>query len=218
MDALSLNSLGLTTVNAVSPLRALQTTGSPKPNSSAQELNQGTFQRSLQAVAAYALAEPASGAASFAQEASASLLASLTAPQAAASVTPNSDATTNPTAVQAASSTAPTPTPPVTPAGDVPVSQDGFATSSSVDFPMQTALRFGAGVMGPAAPGQATPAQTTNLVRDATSVIQAGSIQARANGPGPEDFLRTQASLDRVLRDYKAATSAPTTSGVDLLA
>lgn len=224
MDALSVNPLALAAVNAASALRPLAVPSPATSNTlTAQDLAQSLFRQSLQATTGFPLAEPATGMLSLAPEATASLLASLNAPQAAASATAAPGAATQPAAVQTATdagSTAPSPNPPATLAGDAIPGQDAFAASSSLDFAMEAALRFGSGVAGSSAPAPVTPSRDAELVRDAASVISTGSVQPHAGGPGSEAFLRAQANLTRILRDYQAA-STPTqlqATGVDLLA
>ncbi|MBI1751159.1 MAG: hypothetical protein HY014_12610 [Acidobacteria bacterium] len=218
MDALSVNPLALAAVNAASALRPLAVTAPATSTTlTAQDLAQSLFRQSLQAAAGFPLAEPTTGMLSLAPEATASLLASLNAPQAAASTTPQ------PPAVQATadtSSTAPSPNPPATIAGDALPGQDAFAASSSLDFAMEAALRFGSGVAGSSAPAPAAPTRGAELVRDAASVISTGGVQPHAGGPGPEAFLRAQANLARILRDYQAVSTPaqPQAAGVDLLA
>jgi hypothetical protein len=191
---------------------------------SIQDLVQGYLQRSLQSAALAPLGDQASGLTAFAQETTASLLASLTAPQATASTSPVADTTVNPTGVQPVDATAAS-TPSASPApaviSDVPAAQDAFATSTNPDFAMQTALRFGAGVVAYATPALTAPDLGAGLVRDAASVQRPGSLQARDGGPGPDAFTRAQASLHRVLRTYETSPTSPATPGgsqVDLFA
>ena len=206
----------------IPPVQGGQTAGATAL--SIQDLAQTMFQRALQAATLFPVVAPATGSASLAQEATASLLASLSAPQASASTTAVPTATTNPVAVPASDtsgSTAPTSAPPAAIIGDLPATQDAFALSSSPDFAMQTALRFGAGV---AAQAMAVPPTTdlgADLVRDAASVQRLGNLQPRAGGPGPEAFASPQAALQRVLRSYESAPIMAFVQGnrtVDLLA
>jgi hypothetical protein len=192
---------------------------------SLQEVAQSLFQRTLQTATLYPVAEPASGSAGLALDATASLLAALNPPQATADTTATPAATTNPEAVQASntsSSTAQTPTAPVASLPDLPATQDAFGASLSPDFAMQTALRFGAGVVTEAALA-AVPATNlgTGLLRDATAVPRLGNLQPRAGGPGPEAFAQPGAATQRILRTYEAGSAlspAQGTSTVDLLA
>jgi hypothetical protein len=56
------------------------------------------------------------------------------------------------------------------------------------------------------------------LVRDATAVLRTGNLQPHQEGPGPEAFLRSQANLARVLRDYQTVAATQTPVGLDLMA
>lgn len=224
MATLSVSSLAPTTLNAVNPLRSASLTDTTDSNTlSVNDLVQALLQQTLQKATSSPLAAPTTGAIQMAQEATASLLASLSAPQASAAPTPTSDATTNPLAVQLPSTTnttatSPSPTPATPVINDVSTVQDTFATSSTGDFAMQTALRFGAGVAGMAAPATTHSDQGTGMVRDATAVLRTGNLQPHQGGPGPEAFLRSQAHLARVLRDYQTGISPQSPVGLDLMA
>jgi len=230
MDALSVTPVGPATLSALSALRPVlplavpATTNDGTPGSAAlsiQDLAQGVFQRTLQAATLSAVTDPTVGSAGLALQASASLLASLNAPQAAADTTPLPGATTNPAQATTTASTAPSATPPTAAPGDLPATQDAFATSSSADFALQTALRFGAGVSGPSTPTQATSDLGAGLVRDAATVQRLGSLQPHEGGPGPEAFTRPQAANARLLRTYETPgvlTGNPDSSRVDLFA
>ena len=155
------------------------------------------------------------GGSGLALQTTASLLASLTAPQAPVAPTATPDATTNPVAQITGGQAA---TPATTIATDIPANQDTFATSSSLDFALQTALRFGAGVAGQVAPANPGPLSEPGLVRDATAVLRTGPLQPQAGHPGPEAFTHPQATAQRVLRSY-ATAPAPTSPGsLDLMA
>lgn len=238
MDPLTINPLSPATLSALSAVRPVQAVAVPAPREvtatgsvpgsapasalTLQDLAQGMFQRTLQAATLFPLAEPATGSLGLAQEASASLLAALTAPQAPAASTPANDATTNPATVNPATTnpaaaTAQAPTPVAATPPDATTPADAFATSSSLDFALETALRFGAGVQALAPPTQLNPDLSAGLVRDATSVLAQGNLQPHAGGPGPEAFTHPQAAVQRVLRTYfpVAAAQGP---GLDLLA
>jgi len=210
MDALSLSPLAPATLGALSALRPAQPLPIQEDKTSGssalaiQDLAQGLFQRALQASILSPVSEPGGGNVGLAQEATASLLASLTAPQAPASATAATDATTN-AITQAAPSTAPSATPPTAVLADTPVTQDAFASSSTLDFALQAALRFGAGVAGQGTPALATTDLSTGLIRDAATVQRLGNLQAQAGAPGPEAFTLPQASTARALRSYEAA-------------
>jgi hypothetical protein len=230
MNPLSVSAIGPVTLSALSALRPVQAVAVPAPGKStadattltAQDLVQTLFQRTLQAATAFPVAEPAAGSLGLIQETTASLLASLSAPQAAATTTPALDATTNPAAVQATPATAATTdttttTPTATVPGDVTATQDAFATSSSQDFALQTALRFGAGVSAQASPAPAATDLSAGLVRDAAAVPRLEGLQPHAGGPGPEAFAHPQAA-QRVLRSYQAIPAAEGSVGLDLMA
>lgn len=223
MASLSVTPVGPATLGGLSALRPLPVPGGQTPGQtqglpafSTQDLAQALFQRTLQSATLFPVAEPALGSASLLQDTTAALLASMT-------TTPATSATTNPAAVQATdttTSTAPSPTPPSTALGDLPATQDSFATSSSTDFALQTALRFGAGVSALATPALADAGQGAGLVRDAASVQRLGSLQPRAGSPGPEAFAQPQTTTQRILRSYELAAAIPSiqgTSALDLL-
>lgn len=229
MDALSLSPLAPVTLGALGGLRPVQplpiqenkTTGSSAL--AIQDLAQGLFQRALQASVLSPVSEPSGGNLGLAREATASLLASLRAPQAPASATPATEATTNavtPAIPQTAPSTAPSATPPAAVLADVPATQDAFASSSTLDFAMQAALRFGAGVSGQGMTTLPTADLSTGLIRDAAAVQRLGSLQAQAGAPGPEAFTLPQATT-RTLRGYEVTPSPPISPGgsqVDIFA
>ncbi len=203
MDALSLSPLAPVTLGALGGLRPVQplaiqenkTTGSSAL--AIQDLAQGLFQRALQASVLSPVSEPSGGNLGLAREATASLLASLRGPQAPANATPAADATTNtitPAIPQTAPSTAPSATPPAGVLPDVPATQDAFASSSTLDFAMQAALRFGAGVSGQGMTTLPTADLSTGLIRDATTVQRLDNLQAQAGAPGPEAFTLPQAA------------------------
>jgi len=226
MDALSLSPLAPATLGALSALRPAQPLPiqeSKTPGSSTlavQDLAQGLFQQALQASILSPISEPGGGNVGLAQAATTSLLAALTAPQAPASATAATDAT--PTALtQTAPSTAPSATPPTPLLADVPATQDAFASSSTLDFALQAALRFGAGVAGQGALAPPGADLSTGLIRDAAAVQRLGGLQAQAGAPGPEAYTLPQASIARILRNYEAAPNplSMTEAGVvDLLA
>jgi hypothetical protein len=231
MDALSVSPVGPAALSALSALRPVQASriqatqaGNPSGSAalSAQSLVQSLFQRTLQTTSLYPVSEPVTGSAALAQEATASLLAALTPPQAPANVTPAPDATTNPAALQASSSDSSTAPPTLPAVQDLPTAQDAFETSLSPDFAMQTALRFGAGVGAQAAAsGIVAPDLGTGLVRDAATVLRLENLQPRTGGPGPEAFARPETPAQRVLRTYETGSAVSATQGtssVDLLA
>lgn len=226
MDPLTISPLSPATLSALSAVRPVQAVAVPAPREvtttgaavTLQDLAQGVFQRTLQAATLFPLAEPATGSLGLAQDATASLLAALTAPQASAASTPANDATTNPATVNPATAVAPASTPvAASPLPEATTPADAFATSASLDFALETALRFGAGVQALAPPTQLNPDLNAGLVRDATSVLAQGNLQPHAGGPGPEAFTQPQAAVQRVLRTYFPAPTAGG-PGLDLLA
>lgn len=92
------------------------------------------------------------------------------------------------------------------------------ATGASVEFALQTALRFGAGVPSPGAPPIPAPALTAGPIRDAVAVLRAEALHTQTGGAGPEAFARSPFARESA-RTYRAL-AAPSTSGgtLDLLA
>ncbi|MCM2249185.1 MAG: hypothetical protein NDI58_01190 [Geothrix sp.] len=231
MDALSVSPLGPATLSAVSALRPLQTLPAPAqdgnpagPTLSVGDLARGILQRTLQSATAFPVIEPAAGSLGLAQEATASLLAALVAPQPAASATATPDATTAPVpAVFNATASTPTastaaPALPAPVPAEVPIVQDAFANASSLEFALQTALRFGAGVAAQAAPALQRLNPGTDLVRDATAVLRTGNLQPHAGGPGPEAFTHPQPPTQRALHSYLGLPAAGEVHLVDVQA
>jgi len=226
MDALSLSPLAPATFNAVGALRPVQPLPVQEDKTSGsralaiQDLAQGLFQQALRASVLSPVTDSVSGNFGLGREATASLLASLSAPQAPATATPAADATTN--AINpAASSSAPSPTPPAAVIADVPTAQDAYATSSTLDFALQAALRFGAGVAGLGTPALPSAELSPGLIRDAAAVQRLGSLQAQAGAPGSEAFTLPQATNTRLLRTYEVNSPLAIGSGssrVDLFA
>lgn len=231
MDALSISPVGPATLRALSALRPVQASriqptqvGNPSesPALSAQRLAQSLFQRTLRTASLYPVSESVTGSAALAQEATASLLAALPLSQTPTNVTPVSDATAKPAVPQASSSTSPAAPPTLPAVQDLPAAQDAFATSLDPGFAMQTALRFGAGVVAQAAAsGIPAPDLGTGLVRDATTVLRLENLQPRTGGPGPEAFARPETPAQRILRTYETGSALSATQGtsaVDLFA
>jgi hypothetical protein len=227
MDALSVSPLGAATLSPLRPVSALPLLA-PGENPSASTLSAGDLaqtilQRTLQAAASFPLVESAAGSLGLAQEATASLLAALVPPQAAASATAIPDVTTAPPPATFNATTATPTTTPATPAlpapvpAEVPVVQDAFANGSSLEFALQTALRFGAGVAAQAAPALQGLNPGADLVRDATAVLRSGNLQAHAGAPGPESFTHPQAP-PRALRAYQGLPVTGESRLLDLLA
>lgn len=241
MDPLALSApapVALSALSALRPVPAVTVPATPNndlPGASGLSFNdlvQVLLRQSLQNATAFPTAEAATGNATLAAQATASLLAALNPPQAAATTPTVADATTNPEAVPAVDtatatpsatstpSTAPTAAPPSALPVDLPATQDALAASSGLDFALSTALRFGAGVAALAGPAQATSPEGTGLVRDAGAVPRLGNLQPHAGGPGPEAFARPS-FVSRVLRTYELGPVAPGVGGpgqLDLLA
>lgn len=228
MDALSVTPIGPATLSALSGLRPVQplviqgdkTSGSS--TLSIQDLAQGLFQQALQATTLSPVtdASTAAGNIGLGREATASLLATLTAPQASADATPTPQATTNSVATTAASSS-PSANPATTGQTDLLATQDAVAASSTTDFALQTALRFGAGVTAQANPAPTVSNLGASLVRDAAAVQRLGNLQPGVGGPGPEAYTPPPALDARVLRSYEtlsALSIPPATGRLDLLA
>ncbi len=207
--------LTLSAASALRPLPALpQPAGTSKTSTSTtlgiQDLAQGLFQRNLQAATLSALTEPAAGSAGLAAEATGSLLAALTAPQAPAGTTATPDPTTAPAGQTADVSSAPPSAPPATVPGDLTSAQGLNAMNLNQDFALEAAMRFGAGVTSQVAPALQGEVLGAGLVRDAAAVPRLGNLQSRAGGPGPEAFAQRQALIQRTAQTYGAI---PATQG-----
>jgi len=234
MEPIAINPIIPAALSALSPFQPAQTSviqvsqtgkASGSAAASAQTLAQHLFHQALQSAALYPVSEPAAGSGGLTQDIATSLLSALAPPQAPAASAPSTEATANPAApqAQAAPSSAPSATDLSPPSlADLPAGQDAFGTSLSPDFAMETALRFGAGVVAEAAtPGTSSTVQGTGLVRDATAVLRLENLQPRAGGPGPEAFTQPGPPAQRVLRTYDTGSTIPATQGtgtVDLLA
>jgi hypothetical protein len=220
MSPLAVSAFSPLTLSAASALRPVQTVPLPATQNgrtstattlTLPDVAQGLFQRTLQAATLSALMEPAAGSAGLAAEATGSLLAALTAPQAPADTTATPEVTTVSTAVPANdASSAPTSAPPTT-ASDLPVNQPLNALQSGQDFALEAAQRFGAGVATQLAPTLQAGELGAGLVRDAAAVPRLGNLQSRTGGPGPEAYAQRQASAQRALRSYDAL---PPTEGL----
>ncbi|HEY3401105.1 MAG TPA: hypothetical protein VGK03_10780 [Geothrix sp.] len=230
MDALAVSPVSPATLSALRPPLALaapvaqdQGTAGLATQLSTQDLAQTLFQQALQKAVLFPLAEPAG--ANLAQDAAASLLA-LTAPQATAppmatSAATSSNATSNAAAgtalatqAQDAVTTAAATTPALT--AELPAVQD----SSSLEFALQTALRFGAGVVTQATPPFQPADLAAGLIPDPAAVQRLGNLQPHAGGPGPEAFAHPQAAhpVQRVLRTYELAPTVTEPGQLDLMA
>lgn len=226
MDALRVNALGpaaLAALKAVPPAPpATQAPAGSGARDLATGLAQDLFQRAFQASAIFPVAEPQTSGGTLVLGTTASLLAALNAPQAPAEVRASeSTGTAAPAAVAA--------TPPDTTTSTAAEAVAALGTESpgvpdatSLDFALETALRFGAGVGALGAPLLQTPNLDAGLVRDATAVLRQGSLQPHAGGPGPEAFARPQAlaqlTAQRALQSYQPPPTAGPSGQLDLLA
>lgn len=216
MDPLMLGSPGPATMQALSALRSVRMDGTADSSLLAsQDLAQGLSQQGLPAFTLTPAIPPAAGL-GLSPVGTDSLLAALTAPQPAANATPTLDATTQPTTALQAPST--TPAPVADTNSPAPATEDPLATSTSLDFALQAALRFGAGVVGSAPPSPATAGAGPVLVRDASSVMRNGGLQDHTGAPGPEAFLLPKDTLDRAHKSYQVNTTPPNAGVLDLLA
>jgi len=220
MDALSTTPLGSTALGATTLLRPRVGNGATNAtNLAIQDLALGLVQQSLGTVALGPNAEGTLDPFGLDRVATASLLASLRAPQAATTANPAPETATPPAAplpVDSTPSTAPAATPALPPLDQSPVSQDAFATSSSPDFASLAALRFGSGVAGTSALAAPLASANQALVRDAGSVVRVGGLQSQAGGPGPEAFLRSPPQMARAMHDYQAGSPVPQSTSLDL--
>jgi hypothetical protein len=214
MGPLAVSAYSPLTLSAASALRPLPAAVTSRTSTAStltiQDLAQGLFQQNLQAATLSALTEPAAGSAGLAAEATGSLLAALTAPQAAADTTATRDATTVPATVQTADAASTPTSAPAATVPEVPAAQDLNALNLTQDFALEAALRFGAGVTSQAAPLLQTDVLGAGLVRDAAAVPRLGNLQSRMGGPGPEAYAQRQAAVQQAARTY---ASLPATQG-----
>jgi hypothetical protein len=212
MDAIRISALGAA---ALASPKAVQATLDPVnliAGDGAQTVPtnpaQGLFQQALQASTAI-FQGGAQAASALGLNDVPSLLAALAPPQAAASTTATTTTTTTP-AVPASNVAAAALA--VTDAStNAPALPD--STGSGLDFALQTALRFGAGVGPLGTPLDRMPELSAGLVRDASAVLRTAPLQDRAGGPGPEAFAQQAA------RTYRATpVPIPEASRLDLLA
>ena len=186
---------------ALSMLKPIQPPPSPTAQASTaltstQSLNQGLaqslFQQTLQTMATPATDLSGLGTAANLDSAAA-LLASLSNPPTAA--------TTNLTsATQAATSPATAPVPDLQASNPL---DEGLTQEAAT----MNATRFGAGV---GAPGTAAPpesSQSNQQIRDASSVVRLGALQAEGSHPGPEAYPQPKTPLAETLHAYQAAAA-----------
>ena len=231
MDALRLSALGGISASAPNPASAQQAKAQPGTASSSkavQDLAQSLFLQAFQAANALPGTEPASASATGLAGALLSALASPaltgTATQAA---TP---ATTTPATAPAGAATGtgtsgllatpPASALPATPAlpTETATLQAAPTDSTGVDFALQTALRFGAGVGTQADLAPQIPNLATGLVRDAAAVPPQGNLQLHTGGSGLEAFAQPRAALPQAQNPYRAPAVPEASLGVDLLA
>lgn len=215
MDAIRISALGAA---ALASPKAVQATLDPVnliAGAGAQTVStnpaQDLFQQALQASTAI-LQGGAQAAGALGLNDVPSLLAALAPPQAAASATATTTTTTTTTTPAVPASDAAAAALAVTDASTIaPTLPD--STGSGLDFALQTALRFGAGVGPLGTPLDRMPDLSAGLVRDASAVQRTAPLQPRAGGPGPEAFAQQAA------RTYRATpVPIPEASRLDLLA
>lgn len=216
MNPLTLSSLAPVTMQTVGALSPARMADKSEPNLwTPLNLASDSLQNNVPPFTLDPLLSPTPQSPGAPQDSGVSLLTALTAPQAAVSTTPTPDATNQTTTLQAPSTEPSAPLPPV--ANDVVPTQDPAAASAGLDFAQQAALRFGAGVAGSAPLAPATMGAGPILVRDASSVVRNGGLQAHTGAPGPEAFILLKDTLDRAHKSYQANATAPTAMGLDLV-
>lgn len=217
MARLLVSALSPPNLQGVGALRPLDLEASSKPSpQSTQDLAQNLFQQSLQAATTSAGISPGAELLLQGREASASLLASLTAPQAPADTTPTLDSTTLPSDNSSVS----TPlalSPATNGLGETLTTPDVSGTDTAIDLGLQTAMRFGAGVLGQGATDQTTISAAAELVRDATAVVRTGALRDQTTSPGPEAFPRPGEATNRLPKPYQVIPEAPVSTGLNLL-
>lgn len=220
MDPLRVSAPGSVALQALKPIPPLAppsaqpSAGLPDNRALVQGLAQDLFQRTFLAAVAFPFTEAASPPRELAPVPG-SLPTALDAPPA----TTAPAGPINPPVVPGppAQSTAPRALPPAL-AGEPQTAPGGQPLGLSLDFALQTALRFGAGVGAPATPASQAPTLGAELVRDAAAVPRQRNLQPQAGGPGPEAFAHPQAPLQRVLRSYQAPPAVPGPGQLDLFA
>lgn len=236
MDALRVSALGTTPLSALRPPPVVPQvqTGTPGNTRVAQanlaaelvpDLARGLAQTLLQSTTQSALIQPLTGTSPALPEAApatfaASLLAVLSAPAAGPTPsTPSTDASPGALAVAGSTPTTAPATPPVAAlAPETPAIQDGFQTGASADFALQTALRFGAGVVAQAAPALQAASLGEGLVRDAMAVLRQGGLQSQGGRPGPEAYARPQTDAMRAAEPYRPSVTEAGHGSLNLLA
>ena len=225
MDALRLSALGGIRASApnpaLAPAKAQQ--GTAPSSKAVQDLAQSLFLQAFQAANALPGTEPASASATGLAGAILSALASPaltgTATQTATPATAPAGAATG-TGTSGLLATPPASALPATPAlpTETATLQAAPTDSTGVDFALQTALRFGAGVGTQADLAPQIPNLATGLVRDAAAVPPQGNLQLHTGGSGLEAFAQPRAALPQAQHPYRAPAVAEASLGVDLLA
>lgn len=235
MDALRVSSLGSTPLNALRPPPVVPQVQTGAPGNGRTELTVGLVPdlardlalTLLQSSTQSALLRPVTGSApappELAPTFTASLVAALTAPPTTAVATPSTETASAAGAPAVAGSTPAPTTAPTTPtvaalAPETPAIQDGFQTGASVDFALQTALRFGAGVVAQAAPALQAASLDDGLVRDAMAVLRQGGLQSQGGRPGPEAYARPQTDAMRAAETYRPTAPEVGSGVLNLLA
>ncbi len=196
MEDLRVSPVGVPALQGKAPIRPVQLNASSMASTlSTQGLAQDHFQQNLNQAALTPAVTPANTSPDSSQGAADSLLTSLRVPQATAIATPT-----------------------LTVLGDALAPQSTRDALSASDLALQTALRFGAGVVGTGTPALTLPVQGTALVRDASPVMRIGNLQPQTGNPSPDAFQRSQEAQNRVPRPYLASPPTPPTPGLDLMA
>ena len=224
MDPLRISALGSAALTPLRPLPAPPKAPEGVPGSGGlpiqalvEGLTQNLVQQALQ-TAVTPTAEPTTTGSDLTQSFAASLLTALNAPQAAATTTSTTSTLTSPAADQAPVAPVPATTTTAVPA-DTQTLQATVETGASLDFALQTALRFGAGVVAQAAPTLPFVDLGASLVRDATAVPRINSLRPDAGRPGPEAFTgRLQPQVQRALQIYQGTPTAAAPGHLDQLA
>ncbi len=221
MDPLRLSALGGTAAMALNPALVIPKVQPGNVQGTAgtdatQGLVQDLFLQTLQAASALAQT-PATGPAPT-PGVTDSLLAALTAVPAPAAATATAD---TPTAATTLATDLATPLP-ATAALAVPelatVPPAALPDSSTLAFALETALRFGAGVVPGAGPAFQLPDAGAGLMRDATAVPRQPHLLLNTGRSGAELLAQPQTGVPQAVNAYRTAAVAEPPAGVDLLA
>lgn len=227
MDPLRLSALGGTAAMALNPALVIPKVQPGNVQGTAgtdatQGLVQDLFLQTLQAASALAQT-PATGPAPT-PGVTDSLLAALTAVPAPTAATATADTPTAATAAAPATTLATdlaTPLP-ATAALAVPelatVPPAALPDSSTLAFALETALRFGAGVVPGAGPAFQLPDAGAGLMRDATAVPRQPHLLLNTGRSGAEVLAQPQTGVPQAVNAYRTAAVAEPPAGVDLLA